>query len=302
MFGMDVSIIIVNYNTKKLTSDCINSIYEKTTGIRFEVIVVDNNSSDGSQDVFLKDSRIIFVEAGENLGFGKANNKGVEIASGKYVFFLNSDTILVNNAVKLFYDYSELNSYKRIGAVGCLLENLDGENVHSYGYFPSIRSFVKGFFEAGYRRMLGKPQKAIGAEIFGVEQQVDYVTGADVFVNREIINKYGCFDPDFFMYYEDTEMQKRWVRNGVKNVIIKGPRIIHLEGCSTKNNKQVLNERKLYMGLRSQRIYFKKTETRLGFLIYRLVSLLNLLPILRFKYNFRQFCTISKIIFDNNPH
>ena len=302
MFGMDVSIIIVNYNTKKLTSDCINSIYEKTTGIRFEVIVVDNNSSDGSQDVFLKDSRIIFVEAGENLGFGKANNKGVEIASGKYVFFLNSDTILVNNAVKLFYDYSELNSCKRIGAVGCLLENLDGENVHSYGYFPSIQSFVKGFFEAGYRRMLGKPQKAIGAEIFGVEQQVDYVTGADVFVSREIINKYGCFDPDFFMYYEDTEMQKRWVRNGVKNVIIKGPRIIHFEGCSTKKNKPVLNERKLYMGLRSQRIYFLKTETRLGFLIYRLVSLLNLLPILRFKYNFRQFCTISKIIFDNNPH
>ena len=104
------------------------------------------------------------------------------------------------------------------------------------------------------------------------------------------------------MYYEDTEMQKRWVRNGVKNVIIKGPRIIHLEGCSTKNNKQVLNERKLYMGLRSQRIYFFKTETRLGFLIYRLASLLNLLPILRFKYSFRQFCTISKIIFDNNPH
>ena len=102
MFGMDVSIIIVNYNTKKLTSDCINSIYEKTTGIRFEVIVVDNNSSDGSQDLFFFDFRIKFVEAGENLGFGKANNKGVEIASGKYVFFLNSDTILVNNAVKLF--------------------------------------------------------------------------------------------------------------------------------------------------------------------------------------------------------
>jgi GT2 family glycosyltransferase len=73
---MDVSTILVNYNTKEMTLDCINSIYDKTNGVEFEVIVVDNNSSDGSKEVLSDDKRITFVEAGDNLGFGKANNLG----------------------------------------------------------------------------------------------------------------------------------------------------------------------------------------------------------------------------------
>ena len=95
---MDVSIIIVNYNTKNLTLQCIDSIYEKTNDVSFEIIVVDNNSTEGSQELVSHDKRIVFVEAGENLGFGKANNLGLRQAQGKYIFFLNSDTLLLNNA------------------------------------------------------------------------------------------------------------------------------------------------------------------------------------------------------------
>lgn len=293
---MDISIIIVNYNTKELTAQCINSIYEKTSDLSFEVIVVDNNSSDGSQDALLSDERIIFVEAGENLGFGKANNKGIEYATGKYLFFLNSDTIIVNNALKLFFDYCESAPVNNMGAVGCLLENPQGENVHSYGTFPTISSLLMGFIKAGCRRLFNIKSKPIGINIDGMVQKVDYVTGADVFCNRRVVEKYGAFDPDFFMYYEDTEMQRRWVVNGLSNIIILGPRIIHLEGCSTNNRKNVLNERKLYMGLKSQRLYFKKTETRLGYYIYRLFSFINLLPVLRLKYNLNQIIRLTKII------
>lgn len=85
---MDVSIIIVNYNTKKLTSDCINSIYQYTTNINFEVIVVDNASNDGSVDLLKKDKRIILIESSQNLGFGRANNLGYTYATGKYIFLL----------------------------------------------------------------------------------------------------------------------------------------------------------------------------------------------------------------------
>ena len=101
---MDVSIIIVNYNTKELTAACINSIFQYTEGVEFEVILVDNASTDGSREFFRKDTRIILIESEINLGFGRANNLGYEYSHGKYVFLLNSDTYLLNNAVKIFYD------------------------------------------------------------------------------------------------------------------------------------------------------------------------------------------------------
>ena len=98
---MDVS-VIVNYNTKALTKSCIESIFSETCGIEFEVILVDNASSDGSKELFQIDERIIFIESNVNLGFGKANNLGYKYATGKYIFLLNSDTLLKNNAIKLY--------------------------------------------------------------------------------------------------------------------------------------------------------------------------------------------------------
>ncbi|UVV84289.1 glycosyltransferase [Bacteroides thetaiotaomicron] len=106
---MDVSVIIVNYNTKALTKSCIESIFSETCGIEFEVILVDNASSDGSKELFQIDERIIFIESNVNLGFGKANNLGYKYATGKYIFLLNSDTLLKNNAIKLFFDFAEKN-------------------------------------------------------------------------------------------------------------------------------------------------------------------------------------------------
>ena len=87
---MDVSVIIVNYNTKQMTLDCINSVFEQTKDISFEVFLVDNNSTDGSLELFNKDTRIHFIESGENLGFGRANNLAYPQTKGKYIFFLKS--------------------------------------------------------------------------------------------------------------------------------------------------------------------------------------------------------------------
>ena len=125
---MDVSIIIVNYNTKQLLKDCLNSIYEHTENISFEVIVSDNGSKDGSIEMLKAEfPQVILIENNANLGFGKANNKGLAIAKGKYIFYLNSDTILLNNAVKLFFDYFEENGKKEnIGALGCNLLDKQG--------------------------------------------------------------------------------------------------------------------------------------------------------------------------------
>ena len=130
---MDVSIIIVNYNTKDLIKTCIDSIYGQTDQIKFEIIVVDNASKDGSQQMIKNEfPNVILIESPENMGFGKANNFGAKHASGKYLLFLNSDTILLNNAVRYFFDFSEQNNANKIGALGSILLDIDNNPTHSF--------------------------------------------------------------------------------------------------------------------------------------------------------------------------
>ena len=112
--NMDVSIIIVNYNTCRMTAECIDSVFEKTHGIDFEIILVDNASTDGSREHFAGDSRITYIYNDENLGFGRANNAGIERARGRYVFLLNSDTLLIGNAIKTLCDH--LDAHPETGA------------------------------------------------------------------------------------------------------------------------------------------------------------------------------------------
>ncbi len=135
-----VSIIIVNYNTCKMTAECIDSIFEKTEGVDFEVILVDNASKDGSKEHFEKDTRIRYVYNIENMGFGRANNVGMKLAKGKYLFLLNSDTLLINNAVKQFHDYAE--SYEKKAFYGCWLKNEEGKRIHSCARIPSIKDIL----------------------------------------------------------------------------------------------------------------------------------------------------------------
>ena len=97
---MNISIIIVNYNTREVTKQCLDSIFKWTKDVSFEVIVVDNNSHDGSKEMLASYPNIKYVQSGGNLGFGKANNLGYKFSSGRYILLLNSDTYLLNNAIK----------------------------------------------------------------------------------------------------------------------------------------------------------------------------------------------------------
>lgn len=296
---MDVSIIIVNYNTKQLTCQCIDSIYEKTNGVSFEIIVVDNNSTDGSQELLSHDKRIVFVEAGENLGFGKANNLGLRQAQGKYIFFLNSDTLLLNNAVKEFFIFAESQT-ENIGAIGCLLTDKLGRVIHSFSEFPSINwvfksvvvaHFFQLFFKKKYQ-LYDKADSDITLPVF----QVDYVTGADLFVRRTVIDKYGAFDPDFFMYYEESEMQYRWSKNGYLSYIIKAPQIIHFEGGSQKKNTD-FNVDKFIRSFNSEKSYFKKTKSRYCYLLYRVSAFIYIFVFIKNKLSFKNMCIAVNVLF-----
>lgn len=280
-FIMDVSVIIVNFNTKEVTRDCIDSVVAQTKDIEYEIILVDNASSDGSTEFFAGDSRIKFIQSGANLGFGKGNNLGVEHALGKYVFFLNSDTLLLNNAVKRFYDFMEAHGAEyNIGALGTLLLDANHNRAHSYAALPTIGAFLKAEWGDHILKRFGRHVPRYDENAIDPDEQffpVGYVTGADLFCTRDILIRGGAFDPDFFMYCEESEMQARWKRQlGVTNYILRGPEIVHLEGKSGATK----SFRKGLVHIASFCLYFKKTEPLPKYLLFRLCLLLGRLHII----------------------
>ena len=279
---MDVSVIIVNYNTKQLTKDCINSIIEKTTGVTYEIILIDNASTDGSVELFSQNTNIRFLPQSQNLGFGKANNVGIQAAKGKYVFFLNSDTYLCNNALKLFFDFYE-NCDKNIGAIGCLLKDKNLKRTHSFADFQRIGQVLLARFINPLYKLFGNTYNTLDNDslIKDTPFKVDYVTGADIFIRKSLLDEYGAFDPEFFMYFEETEMQHRLTKAGYPSYILPAPEIVHLEGSSIKKtNKR--NIRKMMMVQRSQFLYFKKTASRFSYILFRIMFFFMRIPFILF--------------------
>lgn len=237
MVQMNVSIIIVNYNTKELTNNCINSIIENTKDVSYEIILVDNASTDGSKELFEDDARVRYIYNNINEGFGKANNLGLIYSTGDYIFLLNSDTILKNNAIFYFFDAMQ-HAVPNVACMGCILEGPDGNPTKSFGPFLSFKVVVPKHVI----QIVNKPISKLGVN-------VPVVLGADLFIRRSVIDKYGLFDPAFFMYHEENDLQRRYFQVGYISKIINGPKIVHFEGKSNKNkiNKRMVEGAYTYM-------------------------------------------------------
>ncbi len=258
---MDVSVIIVNYNTRKLLAECIETIYKLTKDIRFEVIVVDNNSSDGSKEYINKlYPQVTWVNSSRNIGFGQANNLGCSLASGKYLFLLNSDTLLLNNAIKIFYDYAEIHTDDQIGVLGCWLLDGDGNINNSSGRFPTPINEIYYLLD---KLRLKKETQQVGTIV-----DVDYIIGADMFMRRDIFEDFEGFDPKFFMYYEETDLQYRIAKAGYIRRVINRPQIIHIEGGSFTNKGLTYN--RYIMALNSYKYYINKHYKGFRYITFRL--------------------------------
>lgn len=285
---MDVSVIIVNYNTLALTQQCVNSIFEKTSGLDYEVIIVDNGSTDGSKDVLSVDSRIHYIYSDDNLGFGRANNLGAEQAKGHYLFFLNSDTYLVNNAIYLLWEEIMRMNQKnaKVACAGCMLTDERGDLVHSYANFPSKFHSLMG---ATIYPVLWKlhlishiPTTSNYDEALHQEScfEVPYVTGADLMVKKIVADQLGLFDPDFFMYFEETEMQYRYKEAGYSSIVCREPKIVHLEGKSNRKSSPGRSTQ----AMRSELLYYKKTSMAVSFFLY--TFLFKVLHVISYSFSF----------------
>ena len=280
---MDVSIIIVNYHSSEMVIDCIHSIREKTEKLSYEIIVVDNASGDGSLDALSQafGDEITLIAAPENLGFGKANNLGAARAVGKYLFLLNPDTILVNNAVKVLFDYLEANP-----GVG-----VAGGNLYAPDMSPAP-SFCRTFDDldgerkrAGWRYLIGrkvrdklsarsgKAQPISEFNHTDMSEKVAYIFGADMMLQKAVFDRVGGFDPDFFMYAEEEELTWRITQLGLDVMCVPQATIIHLEGATVKK-PNAFSPRQFKMRMNGTLTYYKKRFGEAGAAeFYRLRSL-----------------------------
>lgn len=241
-----VSIVIVNYNVRDFLHHCLLSLQRALQGLRGEIIVVDNHSSDGSVE-FLQPlfPDVEFIALERNIGFGKANNLGFARAEGEYVLCLNPDTLLSEDTLHIMVGYME--DHPDVGIGGCKLLNGDGSFQFACrrGYPTPWVAFTKAF---GLQSLFPKSQ------LFGRYNQtfrsidetynVEAVSGAFMFIRREALEQVQGFDPDFFMYGEDLDLCYRVMRSGWKIAYVHSTSVIHFKGESTK--RSALNEVRVF--------------------------------------------------------
>lgn len=253
---MDVSVIIVNYKTVPLILNCLESLQAKTEKITYEVIVVDNNSGDDFQGRILdRFPEVRCLPLPENVGFGRANNEGLKIAKGRKILFLNPDTLLLNNAIKILSDY--LDGHPQVGVCGGNLYDEDMDPAHSYRMMlPSIKWELNGLLHGLIEKCCWASNSQFNYT--GNPLSVGYITGADMMVRREVLDQVGVFSPLFFMYYEETELSFRIKEAGFDIVSVPGAQIQHLEGKSFGGNG--INRWKIRCQEESHRLYYQLTS------------------------------------------
>ncbi len=223
-----VSIIIANWNGEAILENCLRSIFECTKQVSFEVIVVDDASTDRSVELIrTKLPNVLVIENQKNIGYAAANNRALAVARGDYLLLLNNDTILQNDAVGVMATY--LDEHQDVGVCGGTLLNLDGSLQHSFGNFPSLKVELVGLLSLHrfYRRTYSP---ALGVIPYNIQRpiEVEMIVGADLMIRATLARELGLYDEAFDAYFEDSDLCFRVRKKGFKVVYLPEPKITHL--------------------------------------------------------------------------
>jgi len=265
---MDLSIIIVNWNTKEYLLPCLRSIFDGGQGMNREVIVVDNGSRDGiGEEVKKMYPSAHFIENEKNFGFAKAANQGLQKASGRYILLLNPDTKVKNGAIERLISF--MDAHSNAGVAGAQLLNGDGSKQNSIANFPSLgtellnKSLLRWLF----------PKKFPGKERNSSDPiEVDSVIGACMMVRREAMDQVGLLDDNYFLFLEETDWCYRMKRAGWKVYHVPQAEAYHFQGKSAEKEK----ERARVEYFRSRYHFFKKNRGNLQYLILFIGLLIRL--------------------------
>lgn len=282
---IDLSIIIVNWNSAHYLRKCLSTIYSETKDLEFEIIVVDNASYDGCEQL-IKDEfpGVIFVQSTRNIGFAKANNLGFKHSSGKNLLFLNPDTEVIGPAIGVMYSYLE--SLPNSGAVGCKLLNSDlSIQMSCIKSFPRLSN---QFIDIElFRKNFPKTKLWGNTPLYSdnvMPKRVDVISGACLMVKKNVFEKVGLFSPDYFMYSEDVDLCYKIRRAKYHLYYIGESTIIHHGGGSRNDARKNFDSEVIWV--RSRFTYFKKIKGEKYARLYKIllsivsVSRLILVPIL----------------------
>ncbi len=225
----DLSIIIVNWNGGQVLLDCLASIYAHTPPLPFEVIVVDNASTDGSPErVAAGFPQVRLIQAGRNLGFAGGNNLGLQAAQGRFLLLLNNDTLVREKALGRMV--AAMQADPSIGILGCRLLNPDGTLQRSCGLFPTL--WTKFLDLTMLYRLV--PVYRLGHWDYAGERDVDWLSGACLLLRREVYEQIGGLDEGYFMYLEDADLCRRAWQAGWRVHFTPTAEVVHLKGHSSR--------------------------------------------------------------------
>ncbi|BAY77151.1 putative glycosyltransferase [Nostoc linckia NIES-25] len=235
--SISVSIILVNYNGAEILPDCLNSIQKFIDIPSYEIIVVDNASSDGSVELIAeKFPQVQLIKQTQNCGFGAGNNAGAKVARGEFLFLLNTDTIINYNILPHLIDLMQADS--QIGIIGPKLLNPDG----SFQISVSPALGIKGEYEARQMHLnyLNNSERNSIEQKFQQIQEVDIVVGAAFFIRSSLFHKLNGFDENFFMYFEESDLCQRAQYKGYKIIYTPHVSLIHLKGYSIQKSANAM--------------------------------------------------------------
>ena len=245
---MQLSVIIVNFNVKYFLEQCLYSVVKACKNIDAEIIVIDNNSTDGSREYLSeKFDSVNFIWRDKNVGYAKANNIALAKASGEYILFLNPDTIVPEDCFEKCLTYFETN--RHAGALGVRL--IDGSGIFLKESKRELPSPLTSLFKLSGLATLFPHSKTFARyyaghlDEFGIHE-VDVLVGAFMMLSKVALDKTGSFDESFFMYGEDIDLSYRIQQAGFVNIYFSGTTVIHFKGESTKRGS--LNYVRMFYG------------------------------------------------------
>lgn len=277
----ELSIIIVSYNVRQLLVDCLRSIEHSAQDIAYEIIVIDNASTDGSVAMVRKSFPHVQVIANqENAGFARANNQGYEISKGKFILLLNPDTVVRQGSLNAVLEF--MRTTADAGMVGCRLLNPDGSLQKSIRKYPSVADhirkalFLDNLYTTIFMRNIYYGKIAV---------KIDYAAGAFLFVRRAALEEMHLLNPLFFMYAEEKDLALRLLKRGWFTYFVPFAEIVHYGGQSTSKIAA-----KMFLELqRSQVKYFvqhykpaKAYSLALSWWLVLLTNLLVSIPLVTF--------------------
>lgn len=249
---IDLSIIIVNWNTCNLLAKCLDAIFQTVRASAYEIIVVDNNSTDGSVDmIHTQFPTVRLIENQQNVGFTQANNQALAASCGRYVLLLNSDTEVQPGALDAMVHF--MDAHPAAGVAGAHLLNPDGSFQASHTDFPTLWREILTLSGLG-RTLLRPSYPSYGPEVERGPRRVGYIEGACLLARRKVVDQVGGLDEGFFMYAEEVDWCYRMKQAGWEVWYLPEVRIVHHGGGSSRQRKTRM-EAELY---RSRVRFFRK--------------------------------------------